>query len=209
MTDVYDDVMAESQADERSEGEGLYGAPAGLVPVLSQILTGWKRQIREEIESELRAENIECAYPAQLELAPSGPPKMAVLPDGIGIDLEQVSQLIAEKCKIIVSKDDPILMVATVCNAMIAQENVLLERHRTALTQVMAEKTDGFVNAVQTAVKQTGETFAGATVDAMKQTIHGHHNVLENHRKNVLWLSAIVVISALVNVIVFVWQALK
>ena len=130
---------------------------------------------------------------------------MPQLPDGIGMTLEQVVALLAEKHKTIVSQDDPILMVVTLLNSFLAQENALMDRHKQALAMVMADKTDGFVQSVQKAVAQTGETFASATVESMKQTIQKHHVAMDDHQKNIFWLSVIAAISAMVNIGVFAW----
>lgn len=131
---------------------------------------------------------------------------MPLLPDGIGMNLDQVAALLAEKHKTIVSKDDPLLMVVTVMNAFLAQENALMDRHKQALTMVMADKSEGFMRAAQKAVEQTGEIFASATVESMKQAIQGHHKAMDEHRKTILWLSALITLSALINVLLFIWK---
>ncbi len=57
---------------------------------------------------------------------------MPLLPDGIGMNLDQVAALLANKNKTIVSKDDPLLMMVTVMNAFLAQENALMDRLKQA-----------------------------------------------------------------------------
>lgn len=135
--------------------------------------------------------------------APAEPPPMPQLPDGIGLDFDQVAQLLAEKCKTVVSPDDPILMLVTLLNAFLIEENKLMERHKDALTNVLAAKTDKFVAAVEIVAADLGRTLSTSTLDAMKNIFIEHNKELASHKANLRWLSAITVISALVNVGVF------
>jgi hypothetical protein len=131
-------------------------------------------------------------------------PAMPQLPDGIGLNHDQVAQLLAEKSKTIVSPDDPVLMMVTLCNAFLAEENKLMTRHKEVLAHVLAEKTDGFVQAVRQVADRMGQTLASSTVDAMRAALEAHRRDLQRHRRDMVWLSAIIVTSALINVAVFV-----
>jgi len=76
----------------------------------------------------------------ELDTSPA-PPAMPVLPDGMGMDLDEVARLLAEKHKALITPDDPVLMLVTIHNAFLAQENALMDRHKSALAQVMAGQT--------------------------------------------------------------------
>ncbi|MCL2791127.1 MAG: hypothetical protein FWD79_10850 [Desulfobulbus sp.] len=132
------------------------------------------------------------------------PPPMQQLPDGIGLDHEQVAQLLAEKSKTIVSPDDPVLMLVTLLNAFLAEENKLLERHKEALTHVLAARTDKFVGSVESVATELGRTLSASTLAGMQTTFAEHKMALAEHKAHVQWLSAIAAGSALVNVLVFV-----
>ena len=70
------------------------------------------------------------------------PPVAPILPDGIGLTHGQVAALLAEQCKTVVSPDDPILMMATLFNAYLHEQDKLLQRHNQALTSILSARTD-------------------------------------------------------------------
>ena len=138
-------------------------------------------------------------------------PSMPVLPDGIGLSYAEITEELARKSKTIVSPDDPIMMMVPLCNAFLAEESKLLERHKKALAQVMAAKTDTFVQSVQKTVEELGQTLTSATVQSLRtaftehrEAMRIHETALQQHRSNIFWLSAIAVVSGLINVAVFV-----
>ena len=144
------------------------------------------------------------------------PSVMPQLPDGIGLNLEQVANLLAEKNKTIVSLDDPILMTVTVLNAFLAEENRMMERHKGAITQILASRTDKFVQTVSEAAVSVSETFSGQAVTAIKEAVAEHskrfatlEESLASHQANIRWWATIALVSAVVNVAVFVWAALR
>ncbi len=136
---------------------------------------------------------------------------MAFLSDGIGLSYADIAEELARKSKTIVAQDDPIMMMVPLCNAFLAEESKLMERHKTALAQVMADKTDSFVQSVQQTVDELGKTLASEAVQSLQAAFVAQHeamvknaSALAKHKSNMLWLSAIAAVSALVNVAVFV-----
>ena len=136
---------------------------------------------------------------------------MAFLSDGIGLSYADIAEELARKSKTIVAQDDPIMMMVPLCNAFLAEESKLMERHKTALAQVMAAKTDTFVQSVQKTVEELGQTLTSATVQSLqaafteqRETMAQQRQALQQHRSNIFWLSAIAVVSGLINVAVFV-----
>ena len=139
------------------------------------------------------------------------PPAMPALPDGIGLGYEEIAEELSKKSETIVRVDDPIMMMVPLCNAFLAEESKLLERHKKALAQVMAVKTDTFVQSVQKTVEELGQTLTSATVQSLqtaftehREAMKIHETALQQHRSNIFWLSAIAVVSGLINVAVFV-----
>ena len=135
---------------------------------------------------------------------------MAFLSDGIGLSYAEIADELARKSKAIVAQDDPIMMMVPLCNAFLAEESKLLERHKKALAQVMAVKTDTFVQSVQKTVEELGQTLTSATVQSLqtaftehREAMKIHETALQQHRSNIFWLSAIAVVSGLINVAVF------
>ena len=129
--------------------------------------------------------------------------------DAIGLSLEQVRGLLAEKHGNVVDKADPILMVVTILNAHLTEVEKLQARHRTGLSKLMSEKTDAYVSGVQEAVAQLAEKLSSASVEGMRITFAEHTARLQLFQSSLIWLAAIVATSALLNVVVFVLRGLR
>ena len=129
--------------------------------------------------------------------------------DAIGLSLEQVRGLLAEKHGTVVDIADPILMVVTILNAHLTEVEKLQARHRTGLGKLMSEKTDAYVSGVQEAVAQLAEKLSSASVEGMRITFAEHTARLQLFQSSLIWLAAIVATSALLNVVVFVLRGLR
>ena len=134
------------------------------------------------------------------------PPSMPELPDGVGLTLDEVRALLAAKNSVTVAPDDPILMMVTLLNAFLTEEERLLDRHRKALTTILADRTDGYVKAVEQTTASLSESLSNASLDEIKKIFQENGGTINRFRSNMIWLAAIVGTSALVNVAVFVWR---
>lgn len=126
------------------------------------------------------------------------------LPDGIGLSLEEVRMLLAMKNSASVSPDDPILMVVTVLNAFLSEEEKLLDRHRKALTAILTERTDGYIKSVEKTATHLGESLSSASAAEMSRLFSENTLKMGKFSQNLFWLAAIVTVSALINVAVFI-----
>ncbi|TKB23157.1 hypothetical protein FCL47_23680 [Desulfopila sp. IMCC35006] len=129
---------------------------------------------------------------------------MPQLPDGIGLSLDEVRSLLASKNSITVSPDDPILMMVTLLNAFLTEEEKLLDRHRKALTSILTDKTDTYIKAVEQTTVNLSESISALSGTEIKKIFNENSGMMNSFRSNMVWLAAIVGISALVNVAVFV-----
>ena len=150
------------------------------------------------------AENME-----KLEI-PAVPPKPEdAVPDGIGLTLEQVQGLLAKTHKKVVDYHDPILMVVTMLNAHLAEVEKLQARHKEGLGRLMADKTDAYVSGVAAAVAQLTDSLSSASVEGIRKVFDDHAARLRAFKNSTAWLAAIVAVSALLNVAVFVLGGLR
>ena len=141
---------------------------------------------------------------------PAVPPKPEdAVPDGIGLTLEQVQSLLAQTHKKVVDYHDPILMVVTMLNAHLTEVEKLHARHKEGLGRLMADKTDGYVSGVQVAVGQLTDSLSSASVEGVRKVFDDHAARLQAFKNNTTWLAAVVAVSALLNVAVFVLGGLR
>ena len=141
---------------------------------------------------------------------PVVPPKPEdAVPDGIGLTLEQVQGLLAQTHKKVVDYHDPILMVVTMLNAHLAEVEKLHTRHKEGLGRLMADKTDAYVSGVQAAVGQLTDSLSSASMEGVRKVFDDHAARLQSFKNSTTWLAAIVAVSALLNVAVFVLGGLR
>lgn len=126
------------------------------------------------------------------------------LPDGVGLSLEDVRVLLARKHETVLGADDPVMMLVTLHNAFLGEYEKMLARHNAAITALLTEKTDGYVASVRSSAEGLAKDFSTTSVENVRQTFREHDVRLQVFRHNLMWLAAIVGISALANVVVFV-----
>lgn len=136
-------------------------------------------------------------------------PVESTLPNGIGLSLEQVRALLAKTHETVVDKSDPILMVVTILNAHLVEVEKLQTRHKEGLGKLMADKTDAYVSGVTAAVSQLTDSLSSASVQGIRKVFDDHAAKLQIFKNNTTWLAAIVAVSALLNVAVFVLGGLR
>lgn len=132
-----------------------------------------------------------------------------ILPDGAGLSLEQVRALLAHAHEKVVDKADPILMVVTILNAHLTEVKKLQTRHKEGLDRLMVDKTDAYVSGVAAAVGQLTDSLSSASVEGIRKVFDDHAVRLQAFKNSTTWLAAIVAVSALLNVAVFVLKAVR
>jgi len=137
------------------------------------------------------------------------PEKASILPNGIGLTLEQAKALIAQSSGIVLGNDEPALMGITLCNAYLGEVQKLHARHEAGLARLMAEKTDVYVSGMNAAVEQLSTSLSSASADGIRKVFEEHAATLNAFKHAVSWAAAIVSLSALLNVAVFVLRGMR
>lgn len=134
---------------------------------------------------------------------------MPHLPDGIGLDLEDVRAMLALKHGAIVRIDDPVLMIVTILNAFLGEQeklnNICLDkqeklnkRHDEALTKIMVDQLSG----VKAIIDGLGQVLAENSVKGIQDIFNSHAQSLNTNTTNAMWCAGIMAVSALVHVAV-------
>ena len=132
-----------------------------------------------------------------------------LFPDGIGLSVEDVRALLARKHETSVPKDDPILMVVTILNAFLEEQQQLQKKHEKALAAFMSEQTTAYVRGVEESVAGLSKTLSGATVEGIGKAVGDMAANLAGHRSTMYLCTAVMALSALLNVAVFVLEAVR
>jgi len=128
---------------------------------------------------------------------------------GVGMSLKAVGDLLATTHNTIVPKDDAILMIATLLNAYLGEVQKLHTRHENGLGKLMADKTEAYVSGVNGAVEQLSTSLTSASVEGIRKVFDDHAATLNSFKNAVYWAAAIVSVSALLNVAVFVLRSIR
>ena len=77
------------------------------------------------------------------------------------------------------------------------------------LGRLMSDKTDAYISGVATAVAQLTDSLSSASVEGIRKVFDDHAARLQVFKNSTIWLAAIVAVSALLNVAVFVLGGLR
>lgn len=165
---------------------------------------------QEDITLEVAEQSAEqpTKQPEPAEAKPKKEPQ-PLPPDGFGYTLEQAKALIAQHHKMILANDEPSLMGVTICNAYLSELEKLQARHRDGLSRLMTDKTDAYVSGVAAAVAQLTDSLSSASVEGIRKVFDDHAVRLQAFKNSTTWLAAIVGVSALLNVAIFVLKAVR
>lgn len=131
-------------------------------------------------------------------------PEKTPMPDGVGLSLSEVQNILNTRHNISVSPDDPLLMVVTILNAFLSETDKLHLRHGKALSAIMADKTDAYVLGVQQATDSLAEQLSASSMEGISKLFAEHAEKLQNFKNAMWYASAVIAVSAIVNVAAFV-----
>lgn len=162
----------------------------------------------DELPPDLESQEVQGVTEATPEAADADA-QQQILPDGIGLSVEDVSAMLHRQHGISVPKDDPLLMQVTIHNTFLTEQQKLQKRHEKALAAFMGEQTNAHVEAVKNSVGQLTETLSGVTVKGIQEAAKDFVADVSSLRTT-LWLCTVIIgCSMLVNVAVFVLQAVR
>ena len=123
-----------------------------------------------------------------------------LLPDGIGLTVEQVRHLLLEKNDVAVPADDPALIYVTIMNAFLGEQAKLQNAHEAALGRLMTEHTNNYVQSTKVGMTEIMGTLSKLTTDGLNEAARD----MVKFRTTMLFCTAINAVSALLIVAVFV-----
>ena len=131
----------------------------------------------------------------------SAPAQPVLSDDGLGLSLEEVRDLLAMKHQSVVGIDDPILMMVTMNNAFISQQEKLFCNHREALKSFMSAELNNFTSATDKIMEEIKSVTASAVVEEAQLQLER----VTKLRRDMIWMSAVSFISALSIIIALIF----
>lgn len=139
--------------------------------------------------------------------APDAPPIMPVLPEGVGLSLDEVRALIEQRNHVRVEADDPILVALTIANAHLTAVEKLHQLHRKALTELLSRETATHTEAVAKSVAALSEKLSGVTVENIGRVVTQFQSALASFRTTLLICTGLALFSALLMLGAAWWRA--
>lgn len=139
--------------------------------------------------------------------APDAPPIMPVLPEGIGLSLDEVRALIEQRNHVRVEADDPILVALTIANAHLTAVEKLHQLHRKALTELMSRETATHTESVAKNVAVLSEKLSGVTVENIGRVVTQFQSALASFRTTLFICTGLALFSALLMLGAAWWRA--
>lgn len=121
-----------------------------------------------------------------------------------GLSFKEVRSLVAKEHDVLLPENDALLMEVTILNAWLTEMEKVHKRHENALNRVMSERTNTYVAGVQDSVSSLTKELSTASIDGFKKVVQEQLSGLKSFQLNVFWAAAIVALSALVNVTVYI-----
>lgn len=131
------------------------------------------------------------------------------LPDGLGLSVEDVRALLAKKHNLAVPVDDPMLMMVTIQNAFLGAQTQLQKRHEKALAAFMGEQTATYMSGVEKSVSELRKTLSDVTINGIRDAASDFAATLSGFKATLYLCTAIIGLSALLNVTVFILKAVQ
>jgi hypothetical protein len=167
--------------------------------------------ITEIMEADFAAEEAENFNGNGRDRAASGgspsDEAMPQLPDGIGLEYDELRKMLAVKHETSVSKDDPILMMVTICNVFLGELEKLHKRHNEAVTKIMTDQSAKYISGVKATTDALSQTLAENSVEAVREIFNAHATALNSNKINARWCAGIMAVAALVNVAAMAFKA--
>ena len=126
------------------------------------------------------------------------------VPDGFGMSVEDVRALLAKKHDVSVPQDDPILMQVTILQVFLEAQERLQKKHEIALAAFMGQQTTAYVKDMEKSLTSLTETLSGLTMEGIRKAVADFVANLATHRSAMYLCTAIIALSALLNVAVFI-----
>jgi hypothetical protein len=126
------------------------------------------------------------------------------IPSGFGFNREELRRLFVDMHGNSVSKDDPIFMVATLCESLHAEIEKLLEKYKEAYKNVLSKSTNKYIDDVQNITNDFQNLLKQPYVELIQQIFTENAATLQNHTRDMKWCSLIMALSVFFNIIFFV-----
>ncbi len=132
------------------------------------------------------------------------------LSDGIGLSIDALRQEISRVLNVNLPKDDPMLFVGVINNAFLNEYEKLLKKHDKLIQDYIGEQSKKYLNQLSQVsgdVSGIVDSLKDASIEKFRYEFAAFHDGLRNMRHSLFVLTAVMLISAAINVAVFVYGA--
>lgn len=131
---------------------------------------------------------------------------MPLLPDGIGLNYEDIRMMLSKQHKTMLGNDEPIMMMVTLSNVLLGELEKVHKKHNEAVTKIMADQSAKYISGVKATTDALSKTLAENSVEAIRAIFNSHADALNANKINARWCAVVVGVSALANIAVMAFS---
>lgn len=118
--------------------------------------------------------------------------------NSIGMSIEELQALFAKENETIVSKDDPLLLIVTILNAFIQKNKIIQDSYLETVNKIHKEQINDFSNELEAKLETLLQSLQNIKLSQEKT------QDLSQFRTTLLITTAIIALSALINVAIYI-----
>ncbi len=130
--------------------------------------------------------------------------KVEEFPNGFGLSIEEVKAVLAKENKSIVPDDDPILLVVTILNCFLFENEKKEQKYQEALKKIYSEQSSSYVTELVGNLDNIKNLLENVSVDGLNKLHAENTQELANFKVSMMWATGIIALSAFINVAVFI-----
>ena len=123
-----------------------------------------------------------------------------LLPDGIGLSVEEVRAMLQKKHETYIPPDDPYLMNITIMNAVLTEQAKLQKKYSDALASMLSVHSDRYIKSTTERMNEVMKTLSVLTTEGINKAVQD----MVQFKTTMLICTAISFLSAALIVGVFV-----
>lgn len=128
--------------------------------------------------------------------------KIPHLPEGPGLNIDDIRILLENKHNTTLSEDAPVLMLVTICSAFLECGDNLIHEHTKVFRDILTDRTLAYEKTAKETIDGLAVTLSQSSIVAVKEIFEKQNKALQNFKVSLFWLTGIVVVVALILIII-------
>ncbi len=120
---------------------------------------------------------------------------------GIGLSIDEVRAILHREASMSIDKDDPLCLLVPILNAYLGVFDSFAEKHRDGFSAYLNSEGSKYLELSKQAAETLTKGVSQSSVSEIKSVFQGINKSLVTFQSNIRWLTIIVVVVSLANVL--------